>query len=472
MAYDIQVRPQRWTPKGETIVESKGRTPLMVWSGIPGELSTVKVVHEGRNLTRALWVRAKDRSPHRVTPPCDRYEACGGCALMHLNAEGQEAVRRDLVGVALREEGMGSVHLGAFHSCPVGFEDFRYVVKLGIDHSPSNKIRVGAWGRRDRRVVPIPKCHVAAPVLNKTMKSLAHHIIDLDIHPYDFEVDKGVLRAVVLRASRTTNEVMITLVAGRWTKVLRDLAAKVAQAVSEVAGIWVHLNDTNSNAIFVHDPETGRVGVKPLEGKETIEETIGGVTYRIGPGDFFQTNPAIADRLYARTIERLELTENDSVVDLYCGVGGFALQAAQKAGFVVGVEEVDGAVIRARNAARYNRLNAEFHSGLVSEILPELAKRLRGVGPIVTVNPARRGLEPGVVEQIMALAPKRVAYVSCHPKTLARDLRAFRDAGMDIGDIEMFDMFPNTPHVECLVTMDAPPDGGPTRRAPRRKVVR
>jgi len=472
MAYDIRVKPQRWTPKGETMVESQGRTPLMVWSGIPGETATVKVVHEGRNLTRALWIHSKNRSPHRITPRCDRYETCGGCALMHLNAAGQEAARRDLVGVALREEGMGDVRLGEFHPCPAGFDDFRYVVKLGIDHSPHDKIRVGAWGRRDRRIVPIPNCHVAAPVLNKTMKSLAHYIIELEIHPFDFEIDKGVLRAAVLRASRTTGEVMITLVAGRWTNVLRDLAEKVAQGVSEVVGIWVHLNDTNSNAIFLPDEETGRVLVKPLEGKETIEETVGGVTYRIGPGDFFQTNPATADVLYARTIERLELDEEDTVVDLYCGVGGFALQAAKKAGFVVGVEELHGAVARARNAARYNRLNAEFHSGQVNEILPELTKRLKGVGPIVTVNPARRGLEEGVIDQIMALSPKRIAYVSCHPGSLARDLAAFREHGMEIGDIEMFDMFPNTPHVECLVTLDAPPSDAPTRRAPRRKVVR
>jgi 23S rRNA (uracil-5-)-methyltransferase RumA len=254
--------------------------------------------------------------------------------------------------------------------------------------------------------------------------------------------------------------------------VLRDLAENVARGVSEVAGIWVHLNDTNSNTIFLRDDETGKLGVKPLEGKETIEEVIGGVTYRIGPGDFFQTNPATAEILYARTIERLELTKEDSLVDLYCGVGGFALQAASKVGYVVGVEEMDGAVLRARNAARYNRLQAEFVSGRVTDVLPDLAKRLKGVGPIVTVNPARRGLERGVIEQIMALEPKRIAYVSCHPTALARDLRIFRDLGMEIGDIEMFDMFPNTPHVECLVILDAPHLEGPTRRGPRRKVVR
>ncbi len=472
MAYDIRVKPQRWTPKGETIVEAQGRNPLTVWSGIPGEMSLVKVVHEGHNLSRALWLRSSKRDPRRVIPRCDRYEQCGGCPLMHLNAEGQEAARRDLVSAALREEGMGGVHVGAFHACPTGHDDFRHVVKLGIDHSQQGKIRVGAWGRRDRRVVPIPKCHVAAPVLNKTMKSLAHYIIELEIHPFDFELDKGLLRAVVLRASRTTGEVMITLVAGRWSGVLLDLAEKVAQGVSEVAGIWVHMNDTNSNTIFLRDDDTGQIGVKPLEGKETIEEKVGDVTYRIGPGDFFQTNPATADLLYARTVERLQLSEQDSVIDLYCGVGGFALQAASKAAYVVGVEEIEGAVIRARNAARYNRLKAEFMSGQVSEILPELAKRLKGVGPIVTVNPARRGLEEGVVDQIMALGPKRVAYVSCHPRALARDLRAFQLHGMEIGEIEMFDMFPNTPHVECLVILDAPPSGEPTRRAPRRKVVR
>ena len=178
--------------------------------------------------------------------------------------------------------------------------------------------------------------------------------------------------------------------------------------------------------------------------------------------------------LYTRTLDRLEVGRDDTVVDLYSGVGGLALQAAKRgAGFVLGVEEIEGAVARARSAARANRLKAEFVAGRVDQVGPDLTKRLVGTGPLITVNPARRGLEDGVVEQIAELKPRRVAYISCNPTALARDLRHFEKHGFKpSGGIELFDMFPNTPHVECLAILEGQPSDTPRRRAPRRKVVR
>src|SRR5690606_34409183 len=200
-----------------------------------------------------------------------------------------------------------------------------------------------AWARNTRDVVPVPRCVVAAPVLNKVMVSLAHHAIELGVEPYDPASERGVIRSAVLRASRATGEVLITLVAARRSPRLSELAEEGARACNEVAGVWLHLNPEPGNATFARD-EAGRVGVLPLLGKESIEERLGDVTYRVGPGDFFQTNPGMAEQLYERTLARLEPAADDTVVDLYCGVGGLALQAGQHAGFVVGVEEVEGAV--------------------------------------------------------------------------------------------------------------------------------
>lgn len=389
---------------------------------------------------------------------------------MHVDAEGQHEAHRALVTAALQAEGLDEVQVGRVHARG-GLQDFRHVVKLGVGWSDQGRIKVGAWARNTRDIVPIPRCTVAAPVLNRVMVSLAHHIIDMGIKPYDPATDRGVLRAAVLRASRTTGEVLLTLVAGRRTRQLTELAEVVGQACGELVGVWLHLNQEPGNAIFVRDPE-GRVGVLPLGGREWIEERIGSVTYRIGPGDFFQTNPAVAEALYARTIERLDPSGEDAVVDLYCGVGGLALQAAQRAGFVVGVEEVDGAVQRAREVARLNRLNAEFVSGQVQDVLPDLARRLEGTRPLVIVNPARRGLEEDVVRHLVDLKAARIAYVSCNPRAMARDLVRLAEAGYRAGEVELFEMFPNTAHVESLVTLEAPGQPEPGRRAPRRRVVR
>lgn len=445
---------------------------LLVWQGIPGEKAYVKLEHRGQNQSYAKWTNSPEPHPQRVTPKCDRYTLCGGCPMMHLNQQGQVDARVGLVRQALDEVGLNSVGIGEFHPSPDGMADFRHVVKVAVGESDEGRLRLGAWGRLNKHVVPIPDCVVAAPVLRRVMDALAFHVIDLNLRMYDPATGRGVLRVAILRASRSTGEVLVTLVAGRQVRELADLADRIAAQVTEIVGVWLHINDGPGNAIFQRDG-TGVVGTKPLNGKGQIEERLNGVTYSIGPGDFFQTNPAMAEVLYARTVERLALKEGTPVVDLYCGVGGIALQAAKVTGWAMGVEEVDGAVLRARDAATRNKISAEFIAGKVEYVLEDVQKRLVASRPVLTVNPARRGLEPGVVEGIVALSPRKIAYISCNPRAMARDLTLFRDAGYKIGEVELFDMFPNTAHVETLVTLEGPDaDDAESLRSPRRKVVR
>lgn len=467
------VTPHRWTARGEAWVQGRGRSkPMVLWGGIPGETARVRILGEGQHQAYAEVLETKKPHADRVEPPCDRYRLCGGCPWMHLNPGAQERAHRELVADAFAQEGL-EVPIDAWHPSPDGLADFRHVVKLGIEKNDIGRTKIGAWGRNNRRVVPISKCVVAHPVLNQTMTSLAHHVLELDVWPWEAEEDRGVLRAAVLRASRSTGKVLITLIAARQSKRLRDLAEAVAGSVSAVTGVWLHLNNDPGNAIFGRD-EMGAIRTLPMLGSDSITETLNGVEYRIGPGDFFQTNPAMAEVLYTRTLDRLQPGPDDTFVDLYSGVGGIALQAAKRGtGFVLGIEEIDGAVARARSAARANRLQAEFMAGRVDQVGPDLTRRLVGTAPLISVNPARRGLEEGVVEQIAELEPRRVAYISCNPTALARDLRRFEAVGLRLsGGIELFDMFPNTPHVESLVVLEGTAPEGPRRRAPRRRVVR
>ncbi|MFT4622122.1 MAG: 23S rRNA (uracil1939-C5)-methyltransferase [Myxococcota bacterium] len=466
------LEPFRWSPKGEAVASVPGeRRPLHVWEGIVGEVGDVELGYVGQHQAFGNWVHASRPHPHRVHPICPRYTKCGGCAWMHMNAEGQEAGRRTLVRAALDESGLDDVELGTWTPSPHGLVGFRHVVKVGFDIAPSGKLRMGAWGRRTREVVPIPKCDVAAPVLRKVMASLAHHSIDLRLRPYDPETDRGVIRAAVLRASRSTGEVLVTLVAGRRTRELSDLAEIMARQCPEIVGVWLHMNGEPGNAIYARG-EDGTIGISPLTGRDHIQETLGEVTYLIGPGDFFQTNPSVAQVLYERVMDRLDPGPDDSVIDLYCGVGGLALQAAARGAFVTGIEEVAGAVERARAAAHLNGLRARFTVGEVHEELPVLAAQVADTSPLVMVNPARRGLEPGVVESILTLKPRRIAYVSCNAGALARDLALFREHGFKIGPVDMFDMFPNTPHVETLTVLEPLVAPTATRRPPRRRLVR
>lgn len=463
------VTPVRWLPRGEALVE--GQYPLVVWSGIPGETCRVRIEHRGHNQTYAVWLDAEPRHEHRVDPPCDRYRLCGGCPMMHLSETGQQTAHRQRVGAALHDAGLHDVTFGRWHASPDGLEDFRHVIKLGFGRSDRGRTRVGAWGRRTRQIIPIPKCNVAHPALNRTMNALAHHTIELDIWPWEPETGRGCLRAAVLRVSRATGEVHVTLVAGQHNNRLADLAEAIVMGVSEVVGVAVHYNGAPGNNIFEHD-EDGVIGVRHLEGKGILVERLGEVEYDIGPGDFFQTNPAMAEVLYERTLLGMKLEKEVPVVDLYSGVGGIALQAARITGWALGIEEIDGAVLRARESARRQHIPAEFVAGDVGEILPEVAKRVADARPVVSVNPARRGLEPGVVEHILALRPRTIAYISCNPRALARDLVAFKEAGFTVAPLELFDMFPNTAHVEVLAILESPDAGADAvGRAPRRRRV-
>ena len=469
MGKKVVVTPKYWMPKGEAKCVGGGQRPLLVWQGIVGEEALVDVLHKGQNQVFARWMRSQKPSPHRVEPPCEKVGACGGCPWMHMDAEGQRAGHEAVVRDAFQQERL-DVDIGAYHASPVD-ADYRHVVKVGFGWSDRGRLRMGAWGRRNRELVAIPKCPVASPVLRKVMNSLAHHAIELQIHPYDAENHRGVLRSAVLRASRSTGEVLVTLVAAKRTRFLTELAEAVAQGCSEVVGVWLHINSGPGNAIFLRDDE-GVVGAVRLAGKETIEDELNGVTYRVGPGDFFQTHPQMAEVLYRRTLDRLKLTQDDTLLDLYAGVGGMALAGAQRAGFALGVEAVDGAVQRARESARANRSNAEFMQGLVLEVLPELTQRFAGVGPKIVVDPARRGLEEGVREAIVSLKPSRLAYVACSARSLARDVAPLIQAGWRLQPLELFAMFPHTPHAEVLAILDPPEAPETTRRAPKRKLVR
>lgn len=474
MARIIEAVPDRWLPRGEALVRGTDRhKPVVVWSGIPGEQARVKLRHLGHNQVRGDWVSADPPHPSRVEPPCDKYRRCGGCPWMHLSAEGQLDARRGRVVDLFRAGDLDPEMVGPVQPCPDGLTGYRHVVKVGFGRSDTGRVKVGAWARGSRDIVPIPGCLAATEVLQRTMKSLAHFTLDLGIPPYDPETGEGVLRSAVLRASRSTGEVLVTLVAARRDRHLAALAEEVARGVNQVVGVWLHLNAGPGNAIYQRDGD-GVVGVSCLGGKDWIEERLNGISYRIGPGDFFQTNPSVAEVLYRRVIERLELQPGDPVLDLYCGVGGLALPAAQATGFAMGVEEIEGAIDRAREAARINRVPAEFVCDGVITAVPDLAGRLAGAGTKVVVDPARRGLEEGVLDQILALSPARIAYVSCNPDALVRDVQQAMAQGWRIsGEVELFDMFPNTAHVELLAILE-PPSGAnrPTRRGPKRRLVR
>ncbi len=443
---------------------------MAVWRGIPGERAQVKIVHQGQNRVQARWLGSNEPDESRVVPPCDRYDLCGGCPLMHLDAMGQADARWEIIRGQLDLAGLQDVPVEGLVPSPDGLTGFRTSLKLIVGRSGHGGVRIGAPGRGTRQPIPIPQCLVVTEPLRRLMRTLAGRVIDLGIEP--FEEGYGLLRYVLARQSRATGEILLTLVASERDRILSELADELTKRLDQLVGVHLHLNSAPGNNFFDRD-EFGEVRTKNLLGQDCIIDRLAGVDFQIGPGDFFQTNPALADRLVRDVVALAEPTEGVPVIDAYSGVGGFALALAQHTGWALGIEELGGANRRARASASAQRIPAEFVQASVVEALADVGRRLGGKRPVVIADPARRGLEEGVVHGIHALNPERLILVSCNVETLARDMAAFRDLGWTLERVRPYDMFPNTPHVE-LVTRLRPPDGGardPAQRGPRRRKV-
>ncbi|MDP2311728.1 MAG: 23S rRNA (uracil(1939)-C(5))-methyltransferase RlmD [Pseudomonadota bacterium] len=411
------LRPTRFHPRGEAVTDEPH--PTRVFGGIPGEEARVRVLGRGGHTDYGEWAGADTPSADRVAPPCPHWRPCGGCPWMHLGPDAARRWRRALVVDALADAGV-TARVEAVVPCPDGDMGYRHLAKL-VATADGGGVRLGAHGRHSHDVVSVAGCGVLAPVLRGWTQ-------------LRLPLPEGVLRHVVVRASRSDGTVLATLVAHRDTPELRRVAATLP-----ADGVFLHLNDRPGDGIFA--PGAPMVH---LSGMETLQERVGDVVFAVGPADFFQTNPATAARLWAD----LPRPAGRPLLDLYCGVGAVALQLGRGASDVLGIEASPAAVARARENAAHNGIAATFRAEPVGAALPEAF-----AGGLVVVNPPRSGLAAGVAERILALGPSELVYVSCDPRTLARDLVGFLAGGLRLRRVTPYDMFPQTVHVETVAVL-------------------
>ncbi len=469
--------PSTWSAKGEAVVHNADGKRTLVWSGIPFEKAVVQITHQGQHQQYGYMKSVDKPSDQRVDPKCKRYDRCGGCPLMHLSDEGQDEAKLQLFAQAMDSaedsrlveyeqqlsEGKTTEALEELPSIQwpdslirVGSDEgYRMVSKLVAGKAKHGALRLGARNR-DGAIVPIPDCVVTDSDLNVIGKKITHLLEVLKIFPYTPSNRSGV-RYVVLRKSRATKQVLVTLVVTQRTHFIQELAERIYNLPYDIQGVLIHLNSEKGNAIFVRD-EQGRVRTSTLVGKREIVERIGGINYQIGAGDFFQVNIRVAERLQQDVLAMSKAYSDYPMIDLYCGVGLFSLALAKEHGWAMGIEQVDGAIRRAKQSASSQNINADFVSGDVFEQLDVVERKIQTASPFIVVDPSRTGLAPGVVASLDELNPVAVAYVSCHPKSLARDLMEFREMGWTVDDVKLYDMFPNTVHIESLVLLKPPAD--------------
>ena len=387
-------------------------------------------------------------SPDRIEARCPVARQCGGCQIQSMSYPAQLRFKENKVRNNL-------MRIGKFENPPmepiIGMDTpFRYRNKaqFPIGYSRDGRRIAGFYAGRTHAIIECEDCLLGAEVNQEILETVLSHMEQFQIEPYEEQTGKGLLRHVMTRVGHSTGEIMVCLIVNG-TKLPHEEALITALTrIPGMASITLNTNTEKTNVIM------GRKQ-RLLWGRPYIEDTIGAVRFRISPLSFFQVNPLQTEKLYGKALEYAGLTGEETVWDLYCGIGTISLFLAQRAKKVCGVEIVPAAIEDARkNAALNGFTNAEFFVGKAEEVLPEKYKTEGITADVIVVDPPRKGCEESVLTTMIQMQPKRIVYVSCDSATLARDLKYLCENGYTLQKCCPVDMFGNSVHVEtvCLLS--------------------
>jgi len=439
---------------GMTAAGTADQPRLHVAGALPDERIAAVVEHVSAHAPEAWGRLATVETPSRARrpPACRAFGACGGCVLQHLDYGAQLAWKRERVARALAGVDVAVADCVASPR-PLGYRNRSKLVPARA----GGKLILGAYAPRTHDVVDTAGCRIAEPPLDDTAAALAAQLDGAGVRPYDEQTLTGDLRHVVLRVSHD-GRVLATWIVARPLADGPALARAFRAARPEVVGVVEHLNRGRGNVIFAADAGADRV----LDGEATIEDRVdaGGtvVRLRLSAGAFFQANRNVAALAYTAIARALDVRAGERAVDAYCGVGGIALVLARAAREVIGIESHAGAVADATASAALNGAGAPKARFVAGDVARELGAIDRA--DVVVLNPPRKGCAPAVLAEVVRLAPRAIAYLSCDPDTLGRDLAWLATRGYRAESVTPYDMLPHTPHVEALAIAYRSSSGG------------
>jgi 23S rRNA (uracil1939-C5)-methyltransferase len=419
---------------------------LFVKRGLPGDTVRARVTKVKRNHAEALAVEVVEEGAPRIAAPCEHYPDCGGCRFQDLAYEAQLAAKAEQVEDALRR--IGRLDAPPLEPIVPAESVFHYRNKLeySFTQTPEGPAlgfhRAGRWDE----VLDIRRCWLTTDLGNGIREATRDWARAEGLEAYDQAEHTGFLRHLVVREGRNTGQTLVQLVTAPGKLDVESFVAALTR-FSEVRSIHWSVNDRPA--------EVTNLPTQLLFGDDAIEEQLCGLRFRVRPNAFLQTNTAMAERLYELAREYAQLTGEESVYDLYCGIGTIGLTLARDALTVWGVEASEESVACALENADLNGItNAAFFAGEVGAVIEDLHDRA-GAPDVVVVDPPRAGLSGKALRRIARLEAKRIVYVSCNPTTLAgnvKDLQA--EWGYRLARARPVDMFPHTPHIETVALLE------------------
>ncbi len=449
---------------GEGIGKYEGYT-LFVKGAVVGDVAKVKVLKAKKTYGYAKVEELITPSKDRVAPNCPVAGKCGGCQLQHLSYSRQLIYKADKVkNCLLRIGGITEERLQAVIEPILGMEEpyhYRNKAQYPVGTGKDGKPVMGFYAGHSHNIIDCTDCAIQEPVNAVILPVIKAFMEEKNISSYDEETGKGLLRHVLTRVGFKTREVMVCLIInGRKFPHASELAEKVSAVVERfcdtdgnggyvLKSFCLNVNTEKTNVILGQE-------ILPVYGENHITDYIGNIRYRISPLSFYQVNPKQTVKLYEKALEYAELTGNEIVWDLYCGIGTISLFLAQKAKCVYGVEIIPQAIEDAKVNSKLNNLNnAQFFVGAAEEVMPAKYKESGGTmkADVICVDPPRKGCEESLLDTVVAMEPKRIVYVSCDPATLARDVKYLEEKGYMLKRVCPVDQFGHTGHVETVVQM-------------------
>ena len=445
----LTLRIERLSSDGSGVAHSADGEAVFVPGTAPGDEARVRIVKDCGRYAFGILDELLTPSPDRIPVDCPVAGPCGGCSLRHLDYAAELRAKQESVLDAFRR--IGGLEVPVLDILPSPDADrYRNKVQFPVGIDKNGVPCIGFYAGRTHRIVPCPDCKLQPSVLNEIGNALCAFFAQQGIRPYDEQSGKGLVRHIFLRRGAHSGQIMVCLVCTR-AKLphAEQLCTALRGQFPAISTILLNVNAKNTNVILGSENHI-------LYGPGYIEDTLCGVPVRLGPLSFYQVNTLAAERLYGVAAQYAQLTPDDTLLDLYCGMGTIGLSMAEQCRELIGVEIVPEAIESAKaNAARMGEAVAaksRFFCADAGQAATQLAAE--GLHPdIVMLDPPRKGCDEATLSAVVRMAPRRVVYVSCNPATAARDAVWLEKNGYHTEKVQPVDLFPRTKHCECVLLM-------------------
>ena len=432
--------------EGEGIAKINDFT-IFVPNAIKGEKVKILIVKVLKSYGYGKIIDLLEKSIDRVKSDCDTYKRCGGCSLRHIKYEKTLEMKQNAVQSLVNKFLKNKIEVQK----TLGMENpyyYRNKAQYPVGKNSEGKAQIGVFANRTHEIIPIQECYIQNKKSQEVAKFVIEFINSNNISVYNEKTRKGLVRHIVTKVGVKTNEIMCVLVInGKEIPKEKELVTEVTKKFPEVKTIVKNINTQNTNVVM------GKENIV-IYGSGYIKDQLGKYIFKISPHSFYQVNPIQAENLYNIGVQAANISKNDIVFDLYCGIGTISLFMAQYAKKVYGIEIVEQAIQDAKENAKINNIeNAEFIAGDVENVLDDLIKIKKVIPDVIMIDPPRKGMDNKSVENILNIKPKKLVYISCNPATLVRDLAKFEEE-YEVKTIKPVDMFPFTSHVECVSVLE------------------